>query len=432
MMKLKVFISHSHDEKDIALAWQTLLDHISQGAIEVWLSSDTKPTGGMKIGAEWRDNIYNKLSSADFVIAVISPKSIERPWIIWECGVASGTNKERGIIPVVYSMSLSDFEGPLSSYQAYCGEDRNKVVEICERLLTEANLTPKTQYWSPIIDTYLSSVRLHRPARNASPAAVSVWMRRIETYIRAGRISELPTLTKSMYTSFGADKEVDVQIHELLSQIFLEDRKYDLALSEVSKALTYLPDDLSLLHRMVLIQIELKELNMAISSLNSIYSEFEEARSLPEFAGLEGRVHRELYYSTGKKDELEKAIKAYEVSYKNDPFNYYCGVNAASLNLIAGKIEEAKLIANSVLEVCKELITHHNVSFWLDFTMGDLFLILEDYDNAGIAYSTGLSRNPSPSERQKESVFKGIRRIISSSDLSEKFVQKIEIIFKTY
>ena len=140
---LKVFISHSHEEKDLALAWQTLLDHISQGAIEIWLSSDTKPTGGLKIGAEWRESIYEKLSNSNYVIAILSPASIDRPWILWECGVASGTNKERGLIPVVYSMPLSDFEGPLSSYQAYSGEDKSKIEEICERLMVEAGLTPK-------------------------------------------------------------------------------------------------------------------------------------------------------------------------------------------------------------------------------------------------------------------------------------------------
>lgn len=430
LQMLKVFISHSHDEKDLALAWQTLLDHVSQGAIEVWLSSDTKPSGGMKIGAEWRDSIYEKLSAADYVIAIISPRSIERPWILWECGVASGTNKERGLIPVVYSMPLSDFEGPLSSYQAYSGEEKDRIIEICERLLVEAKLTPKKQYWEPILDTYIGSVRLHRPPRNAGPTAVSIWMRRVESHLNSGRISELPSLVDSMYSSLGTDSAVDVQIHELLSQVFLETKNYGMAFNEVMKALEILPDDLGLLHRKVLILLEQGEHGQAKENLDFIYRDFPDARFLPEIAGLEGRLHRELFETTGRKEELETAISAYEVAYQKDSYSYYCGVNAVTLKLLAGRLEEARDLAANVLKVCHDLLTHDKVSFWLDFTVGELFLVLGKYENALESYGIGLQRNPSPRERQKESALKGVRRIFTSAELDTKYLSSFEGILK--
>lgn len=423
---LKVFISHSHDEKDLALAWQMLLEHVSQGAIEVWLSSDTKPTGGMKIGAEWRDSIYEKLSAADFVVAIISPKSVERPWILWECGVASGTNKERGLIPIIYSMPLSDFEGPLSSYQAYSGEDRDKIIEICERLLVEAKLTPKKQYWEPIIDTYIGSVRLHRPPRNAGPAAVSIWIRRIETYLSAGRVSELPSLVDSMYSSLGTDKAIDVQIHDLLSQAFLESKNFEFAFNEVMKALEILPDDLGLLHRKVLILLEKGEHGQAKENLDFIYRDFPDARFLPEIAGLEGRLHRELYETTGRKEELEISISAYELAYQKDPYSYYCGVNAVSLKLLAGRLEEAQSLAANVLNVCQELQNHDRVSFWLDFTIGELFLVLGKIEDAEKAYDAGMKREPLPRERQRESALKGVRRVFTNAHLDTKNLSVFE------
>ncbi|MFC5469197.1 TRAFs-binding domain-containing protein [Cohnella suwonensis] len=427
---LKVFISHSHDEKDLALAWQTLLDHVSQGAIEVWLSSDTKPSGGMKIGAEWRDNIYEKLSAADYVIAIISPRSIERPWILWECGVASGTNKDRGLIPVVYSMPLSDFEGPLSSYQAYPGEDKERIIEICERLMVEAKLQPKKQYWEQQVETYLSTVRLHKPPRNVGTAAISVWLRRIESLISIGRISELGSLVDSMYSSFGTDKAMDIQIHDLLSQTFIEEKKYTLALSEVQKALTLLPDDLELLHRKALILLEEGNHSEAKELLDYIYREFPDARYLPEISGLEGRLYRELFESTGRRDALDAAISAYELAYEKDPLSYYCGVNSVTLRLIAGDIKGAQEKTKAVLAVCEELAKRDTVSFWVDFTIGELYLVLGDTDRALNLYGNGLKRNPGPKDRQKESALKGVQRIFTHTRLEAGLLTRFEELLK--
>ncbi|MCK4260769.1 MAG: DUF4071 domain-containing protein [Halanaerobiales bacterium] len=393
---VKVFISHSHEEKDLALAWQTLLDHISQGAIEVWLSSDTKPTGGMKIGGEWRDTIYNKLEKADYILAIISPRSIDRPWILWECGVASGTDKERGIIPIVFSMPLSDFDGPLSTYQSYAGEEETKIIEICERLLVEAGLSPKKQYWQPIIDSYLSSIRLHRPPRNASPTAVSLWVRRIENYINSGRVSELHTLADSMYASLGSEKAIDAQVHNLLSITFLEEKQYELALKEAKKALALLPDDLNLLHRKILVLLEMREHNQAKDNLDYIYGQFGEARYLPEIAGLEGRLYRELYELTGKEEELDNSINAYQIAYEKDPLNYYCGVNVVNLKLLKGEHDGAKEMANKVL------------------------------DEASKFYLKGTKRLPSPKPRHKESALKGIQRVFRSANYPKDNLSKFE------
>ena len=52
-MPLKVLISHAHAERSLAEAWRTLLETVSQGAVEPWYSSDTQPDGGMQIGEEW-------------------------------------------------------------------------------------------------------------------------------------------------------------------------------------------------------------------------------------------------------------------------------------------------------------------------------------------------------------------------------------------
>jgi hypothetical protein len=153
--KLKVLISHAHDEKALAEAWSTLIADVLMGAVETWFSSDVTSGGGIGIGKEWRTDLYEKLAESGFIIAIQTPISTARPWIMWECGVASGIERERGIIPIVFGMRRSELANPLSSYQVYSGEDADQVREVLERLAKEAGLSPKEHHVDAPLKAYL-------------------------------------------------------------------------------------------------------------------------------------------------------------------------------------------------------------------------------------------------------------------------------------
>jgi len=53
-------------------------------------SSDKKGTAGMEYGDEWYNAIMGKLSTATDVVALLTPHSLDRPWILYEAGVAKG------------------------------------------------------------------------------------------------------------------------------------------------------------------------------------------------------------------------------------------------------------------------------------------------------------------------------------------------------
>src|SRR5579872_4016458 len=113
MSNMKIVISHNAEEKDLAEAWKKLIETTSSGMIEVWFSSDTDPMGGVALGKEWREDLYQRLRESDFILAIQTPASAGKPWIMWECGVASGVGKERGIIPIIYSMDRGYLPNPL-------------------------------------------------------------------------------------------------------------------------------------------------------------------------------------------------------------------------------------------------------------------------------------------------------------------------------
>src|SRR5690348_15698577 len=104
MPRLKILISHAHDEKALAEAWKTLISDSLMGAVEAWFSSDAAAGGGMELGQEWRQQLYHRLEQSHLVIAIQTPTSAGRPWVMWECGVASSIVPERGIIPIVFGM----------------------------------------------------------------------------------------------------------------------------------------------------------------------------------------------------------------------------------------------------------------------------------------------------------------------------------------
>ncbi len=67
----------------------TLTD-ASGGILKSFRSSDRKGTAGIEYGQEWYRAIMQKLDDASDVVALLTTHSVNRPWILYEAGVAKG------------------------------------------------------------------------------------------------------------------------------------------------------------------------------------------------------------------------------------------------------------------------------------------------------------------------------------------------------
>src|SRR5712671_6780571 len=85
-----VFISHDSRDADLAEAFGNLLTDASGGILKSFRSSDKKGTAGIEYGVEWYRAIMKKLDDATDVVALLTARSINRPWILYETGVAKG------------------------------------------------------------------------------------------------------------------------------------------------------------------------------------------------------------------------------------------------------------------------------------------------------------------------------------------------------
>ncbi|GAC1588195.1 MAG: hypothetical protein NVS4B1_32150 [Ktedonobacteraceae bacterium] len=431
MREIKILISHNAAEESLAEAWKKLLETISLKAIEVWFSSDTSPLGGMKIGEEWRGDLYERLKECNLVLALQTPVSAGKPWIMWECGVASGVGKERGIIPIVYGMERGGLPNPLNTYQMYRGDEKEQVRQVCERLIQEVGLT-STRPYAKQLTTYMSAVKLHLsltsavpPPVNISQANITLWTNRINELVQAGRISELNGRRKQMYASLGKPPLVPA-LHDLLSQLFLQNNNYKETLEETDYALKLSFNDIHLLHRKALALVGLHDLDEAKNIITRIVELDAHMKVDTEVASLLGRIYREQWQVSHSDDDLDAAIDAYYRAYQADPSSYYAGVNVIGLALAKGSTTLVSKVADEVLKLCEREQRQPRVSFWVDFTAGEVNLALGNSEQAFVEYQKGLSRDPKPGPFERESAAKGVMRMANVKKISDDVVKKIQ------
>jgi hypothetical protein len=85
-----IFISHDGRDADLADAFSKLLKSVSAGMIKTFRSSDKKGTEGIDFGDEWYKRLMTQLESTSDVVCLFTERSLDRPWILFEAGVAKG------------------------------------------------------------------------------------------------------------------------------------------------------------------------------------------------------------------------------------------------------------------------------------------------------------------------------------------------------
>jgi len=85
-----VFISHDSRDAVLAEAFSKLLKSISAGMLKSFRSSDKKGQEGIEFGDDWYKTLMSKLQLSSDVVCLLTENSLDRPWILFEAGVAKG------------------------------------------------------------------------------------------------------------------------------------------------------------------------------------------------------------------------------------------------------------------------------------------------------------------------------------------------------
>lgn len=129
-----VFISHDTRDADLAELFANLLSDVSGGTLKSFRSSDRKSNAGIEFGAEWYASIMSQLGDATDVVALLTARSLDRPWILYEAGVAKG-RLETTVLGLALGVQLEKVStGPFGQFQN-CGDDEDSLTKLVIQLM---------------------------------------------------------------------------------------------------------------------------------------------------------------------------------------------------------------------------------------------------------------------------------------------------------
>lgn len=133
--KSLVFISHDTRDAEIAEAFSKLLGSVSAGVLKSFRSSDKKGNQGIEYGVDWYPEIMAKMGDASDVVCLLTPFSVDRPWILYEAGVAKG-QMETPVHGVALGIPLSEAStGPFAQFQN-CDDDVDSIASLVMQLVS--------------------------------------------------------------------------------------------------------------------------------------------------------------------------------------------------------------------------------------------------------------------------------------------------------
>ena len=128
-----MFISHDSRDADLAEAFSKLLKSVSAGMLKSFRSSDKRGTEGIDFGDEWFKRLMSKLQSTSDVVCMFTERSLDRPWILYEAGVAKG-KLNTPVLGIALGVPLSRVStGPFYQFQN-CDDSEGDLTKLVHQL----------------------------------------------------------------------------------------------------------------------------------------------------------------------------------------------------------------------------------------------------------------------------------------------------------
>lgn len=167
-----VFISHDSRDADLAEAFGNLLTDASGGILKSFRSSDRKGTAGIEYGQEWYRAIMQKLDDATDVVALLTSHSVNRPWILYEAGVAKGklTANDR-VLGIALGVSLDEAAtGPFAQFQNSPDEEEAITGLVLQLIRRHPQAAPRDEAVKRQVQAFRQTVAVLLKDRKKEPA----------------------------------------------------------------------------------------------------------------------------------------------------------------------------------------------------------------------------------------------------------------------
>ena len=164
-----VFISHDSRDADLAEEFSNLLKSASAGALKSFRSSDKKGTQGIEYGQEWYPAIMDKIDEASDVVCLLTQHSVDRPWILYEAGVAKG-KLDKKVIGIALGIPLSiTITGPFAQFQNNDGDSEAITKLVLELVRKVPGLDPDQNLVKQLVDSFVKkSIEINEKLKTQS------------------------------------------------------------------------------------------------------------------------------------------------------------------------------------------------------------------------------------------------------------------------
>jgi len=140
-----VFISHDSRDAELAEAFANLLTDASGGILKSFRSSDKKGTAGIEFGSEWYRAIMEKIEDATDVVALLTQRSINRPWILYESGVAKGKLNST-VLGLAIGVPLDEAAtGPFAQFQNSADDEDSLTKLVLQLIRRHPHASPREE-----------------------------------------------------------------------------------------------------------------------------------------------------------------------------------------------------------------------------------------------------------------------------------------------
>jgi len=154
-----IFISHDHRDAPLAEAFGNLLGDASGGFLKSFRSSDRKGGAGIEFGAEWYSEIMGKIKDATDVVALLTPRSIDRPWILYEAGVAKG-KLDKPVFGVVVGVPFEKAtRGPFAQFQNSADDGDSLTKLVLQLIKRNSEAEPRDEAVRREVNVFLEAVK---------------------------------------------------------------------------------------------------------------------------------------------------------------------------------------------------------------------------------------------------------------------------------
>ncbi|MFC1572630.1 TIR domain-containing protein [Candidatus Eisenbacteria bacterium] len=438
----KIFISHTHGDSEIADAINEAIDALfGRKVVEVVYSTKKEGEGGIAHGDNWFDWIVEQVTEADVALVLLTPASIQKPWILWEAGAVEGVaiagqdrdpddeNRPRKVRPMLFHLKASDVPSPFHRIQAIRGDQQQDVVGFLKDLIKQfkGSLDDNALFEAgtrldATVKRYLEriSTAILRAPLLVSEAAVQEWLARLDKFEQ--RPSEIEQLHDWLKVAFGrgdeeTDRPLDLRLHRRLGEIYsrsssLEGRRR--AARELELARRIAPRDIFVLRQLGNALIAIEEFDNAWDIIEEI--EVLDPKAFErnaECAALRGKWLR-------RQNDPGKAVAVYATALRHNKESYYLANLAAEASLEAQDENGAKEYYEKSRAIIDDL-DEQNIWTWA--SAANACLAVSDLENA--KQYAGFIAMEKPSGDEVKSIESGLRLVQTKTNLPESDLEAV-------